>query len=728
MNAIELSRWSTEQGASSAFIEIYSELAQMLPPDVAIDDDIWNILPWLRSTRNSARTNIHFEVIQHRDLKILCKLWVLHARLTGRTYSLAAACFRIAAMEALSHVLGARPLLSLKTDDFLAAERWLRDGYASAFRRAGYLQQASQWLSISFNMRLEYRNRLRNPTVYGRYGTDAGRARKLIPIDVIRDLLNARHRDDLIAKDKFFLPVLVISVGTGFRVGELALLPADCLIKMKGGLHLLHFPEKAGKSVPRPIHPLLADVMEDAVGDILRTTSSAREIAKRMRDHPPRDWSRIFADDSALSYFTGQWAHEWTMDPTHRMINPNAAWYTKGNRFIDAIGALAASGGNQSEASRRLGISRATFSDLLATQRAARDGRLPPIRNIKSRGKLRESWDTDQRVISVEKFQRYCGIHAARGRSRVRIQRILDEARELQLQGKIFPAPAVDPMLERCFQRQIPPLLRNKDGDAILHRDEALLVVQKYALSEQRSTVETDFSSLTDGSIARWLSGEARSHGTGNHEDSVFSRLGITDPRTGKVAKFTIHDIRHWLNTIYQNGGLTEDQIALIFNRKYKAQNATYDQTSSKVRAARLKQAIRDKMVVGQVTDSYSRLAEFSREDADDYLDAVLRMVNPMPHGVCTLDWATTPCPHHLSCFSCRDELPCEHLIVDPGDKSTKAELDCMQREADLVIAAIRSQGIDSSPTVDHFKRIRHNVVVTLDKIGKIKGQGPAHG
>jgi len=727
MNAIDLSRWSTEQGASSAFLEISSKLTQMLPPGVALEDDVWNILPWLRSTRNSARTNVHFEVIQHCDLKILCKVWILHARLTGRAYSLAAAGFRIAAMEALSHVLGARPLLSLKTDDFLAAERLLRDGYASAFRRAGYLQQASQWLSVSFNMRLRYRNRLRNPAVYGRYGTDVGRARKLIPIDVIRDLLNARHRDDLIRKDQFFLSVLVISVGTGFRIGELAHLPANCLIKMKGGLHLLHFPEKAGKPVPRPIHPLLADVMEDAVGDILRATSSAREIAKRMRDHPPLDWGRIFADDDALRYFTSLWAHDWTIDPTHRIINPDAAWYTKGKRFIDAIGTLAASGGNQSEASRRLGISRATLSDLLATQRAARNGRLPPIRNNKARGKLRESWDTDQRVISVEKFQRYCGVHAKGGR-RLLIQEILDEAKELQLQGKSLPAPAADPAMEKRFQRQMPPLLRNKDGSAILHRDEALLVVQKYALSEHRSTVEVDFSLLTDGSIARWLSGEARSHNTGNHEDSVFSRLGITDPRTSKIAKFTIHDIRHWLNTIYQNGGLTEDQIALIFNRKYKAQNATYDQTSSKVRAARLKQAIRDKMIVGQVADSYSRLAEFSREDADDYLDAVLRMVNPMPHGVCTLDWATTPCPHHLSCFSCRDQLPCEHLIVDPADKETKAELERMQRESGLVIAAIRAQGVDDSPTVDHFKRIRHNVSVTLGEIQKINTEHGSHG
>lgn len=726
MNTIDLSHWSIDHRASAAFADLSEALMQMLPPCTALDDDTWNVLPWVRSTRNSSVTNAYFAIIKHSDLRMLCKLWVLHARVARQTRSLAAVNYRIAAMGALSNVLGARPLASLKTDDFLAAERSLAAHYSSSYRFAGYLQQAAQWLSISFNMRLEYRSRIRRSATFGRQGTDSGRVAKLIPISILRDLINARHRPDLIERDKFFLPVFTISVGTGFRIGELALLPHHCLIKMKGGLHLRHYPEKAGRAVPRPIHPLLAEVIEDAVADILKATGPAREIAKNMRAHPPLDWSNIFSDDNAVVYFTASWAHSWTTDPAHRMMNPDGAWHTKSGRFIDAIGALEAAGGNQSEAARRLGICRLTLSNLVAAQRLARQGRLSSVRNKKARGEQRRSWDTDQRVISMEKFQRYCGIHPPR-RRRVIIQAIIDEAQKLQLQGRSFAAPISNPAIETRFRRHLEPLLRDRDGTPILHRDEALLIVQKYALSEQRTTVDGDFSSITDQSIQHWLGGEARSRGTRNAEDSVFSRLGIIDPRTGETAKFTIHDIRHWLNTIYQNGGLTEDQIALIFNRKYKAQNATYDQTTSKVRADRLKQAVRDKVVVGQVADSYSRLAEFSRDDAEDYLAAVLRMINPMPHGICTLDWATTPCPHHLSCFSCRDKLPCEHLIVDPSDKSTEAELGRMQREAGLVITAIHAQGVENSPTIDHFKRIRHNVGVTLDRMRGIKSNGSLH-
>ena len=724
MNAVDLTHWLAEQEASSAFLEICGDLLGVVPNGVDFQADVWNVMPWMTRIGNRRERNISFDAIRHRDLKLVCKLCVLHARLTDKSSSQSSVDGKRSAFVALSHVLGAREFKTLKTDDFKAAERWLNEKYSlgTAYSHAGHLQRASDWLSVTFGMRLDYKNRLPHPAVHGRYGTDQGREEKLVPNEIIRDMLQARHRDDLIAKDKFYLSVLAITIGAGFRVGEVATLPADCLLRINDKLHLLHRPEKGGKPVPRPIHPLLADVVEDAVGKLIDATSEARAVAKRLRMNPQLDWARILDDRAAFRYFTAKWAHEWTCDPNHSMINPDGAWHTKGKCFIDAIGAYEAAGRNKVQAAKALGMCRETLADLIKAQEAARRDELPPVCNAKNRGKARSSWDTDQRVISMKKLEEHCSAMLKASRRDV-VQDIIDEAQALQLQGRVYPAPSLDEGLEERFQRQARPLLRDNNGNAILYQDEALLIIQKYALSDQRGTKEGDFTSLTEHSIARWLAGEGRSLGTGNNEDSVFGRLGIIDPRTGETAKFTTHDIRHWLNTIYQNGGLTEDQLALIFNRKYKKQNATYDQTGSKVRTDRLKKAVRDKVAVGQVAESYSLLAEFSREEAEDYLQAVLRMVNPMPHGVCTLDWSTAPCPHHLSCFSCNDEKPCEHLIVEPEHESTAKELERMQRESDLIVAAIASQGVDDSPTLDHFKRISRNVGVMLDQIRHISSE-----
>lgn len=722
MRASELAAWLEEQGANSAFRDLLDDMLGRLPEGLEFHEDDWNVISWITRLGTATQKNARFGRIKHENLKCLCKLWVLYARLTGSVNSRAGVDQRTLAFEALSQVLGARTFKTLKTDDFHAAEAWLAKRYQSAYRVAGHLQQASVWLSLTFNLRLAYNNRLSKPTVHGRYGTDEGRENKLLPSEIIRDLFQSQHREDLIAKDRFFLSILVITVGAGFRVGELAMLPAQCLLKIDGKLHLLHHSEKGGKPVPRPIHPLLAEAVEDAVGRLLEQTKEARELAKQLRTCPQIDWSSILADREAFRYFTAKWAHEWTANPDHLMINPAGAWYNKGNCFIDAVGLYEAAGRNKFQAAKNLGVCRLTFSDLLDVQEAARRGELPQVRNGNSRGQARSSWDTDLRVISIHKLQAHCGTMLKPSKS-VLVRDILDEAQALQLQGKVYPVPPIDAPLEARFQRQVKPLLRDKKGNAVLYQDEALLIVKKYALSEHRGTKEADFTSLTDSHISRWLCGETRSAGTGNSEDSVFSRLCIRDPRTGEVAKFTAHDIRHWLNTLYQNGGLTEDQIALIFNRRYQKQNATYDQTSSKVRTERLKQAVRDRIAVGQVAESYIRIVEYSREDAEDYLRAVLRMVNPMPHGVCALDWATTPCPHHLSCFSGDDEKPCEHLAIEPSHDASVEGLERIQREAQLTIAALESQGVDESPTMDHFKRIRRNIAITLEDVHAVRSK-----
>jgi hypothetical protein len=623
-------------------------------------------------------------------------------------------------VEALAHVLGARSIRTLKTDDFFAAEDWLARRYKSAYRTAGSLEQLSVWLTLNFNLRLNYGSRMSRPMGYGRFGTDDRREEKLIPNEIIRDLFLARNREDLIARDRFFLSLLIIAVATGFRVGELVSLPADCLLRLNGKLYLIHHPHKGGKHVPRPVHPLLAEVVEDVVKNLQEETSVARALAKELRASPQIDWPRVFADREAARYFTARWAHDWTSSPRHLMINPEGAWYTKSNSLINVKSAYRAANFNKSLAARTLGISRLTLSQLLEAQEAACRGELPRVRGAKNRGEARKDWDTDRRVISFMSLEAHCGLGLRESR-RAFVRDILEEAMSLQLQGKAYPAPPMDSKLEARFSQQVKTLLRDKKGKSILLQDEALLVVKKYSLTEARSTKDNVFFSVTDSHVSRWLAGAARSLGKGNAEDSVFGRLGIMDPRTGEVAKLTIHDIRHWLNTVYQKGGLTEDQIALIFNRRYQKENAVYDQTSSKVRVARLKEAVRDNTAVGQVAVTYGRLSDYSRDEAEDYLAAVLRMVNPMPHGVCTLDWATTPCPHHLSCFSCEDQKPCEHLLVEASHDVSRVELERLQREADLTIAALGSQGVDDSPTLDHFKRISRNIGITLEDVSVVR-------
>lgn len=717
MSLKRLEIWFKDNEASSSLIDLSNDFSNLLPDGVDFYSDIWDVLSWTRKIGNSKYKNIYFDEIENEDLRIASKVWILHGRRTRNISSLAGFNNRLSVMKVLSKVMGARSLKTLSTNEFMQAEKWIAKKYKAPFRLAVTLQQAGIWLSKNFGLRINYKNSLPNPVVHGKYGTEAGRADKLIPDEVIRDLLAARHIEDLSLKDKFFLCVFTIAVATGFRVGELATLPADCCIKLNGSLHILHFPEKSGKSVPRPIHPMLAEMVEDAIRYILDQTADARELARRLREENLLNWKAIIREPEAFEYFVENWLHEWTTDPDHLMINPQGAWLKKQNRFVDAIKIYKENANSQAKAAQKLGVTRQCFRDLLSIQTAAQRGELGSARrSLRKDGEI-SGWGTDDRVVTMNKLEKYIGITLKQEVSS--IKELVTRAQLLQLTGQVFPKPKRNDEIEKGYKKEVSPLLMDTQGKPILYQDRALLIIKKYALSEKLKTKSTEFTSISDSQIIRWFSGEARSKDSGNHEDSVFSRLKIINPKSSQVAKFTSHDIRHWLNTIYQNGGLTEDQIALVFNRKYKQQNATYDQTPNNVRIGRLREGIRDKMVIGDSAENYHRIAEFSRGDAESYLEAITRMINPMPHGMCTLDWSTTPCPHHLSCFSCDDEKPCEHLVVDKNNQETLSEMNRMHREAELIVLAVESQGVDSSPTIDHHKRIIRNIDKTIDQINK---------
>ena len=723
MNALELKIWLENRQASKAFTDLTQNLLDQLPKFADFQKDTWNVHDWLVRNLHGQQKNLYFAKVENQELKTLCKAWVLDRRLKVEIGPGAAeGC--IYAAFALSKAILSRPVSTITTSDFYDAEKYLSDTYGSgtAYRRAGFLQALEGWLSRNFGLYLDYNNRLLNPIVYGRYGSEEGRENKLVPDLVIADMLKAQHRDDLIFKDQFYLSVFAIQVATGFRISELVTIPADCLIQEGGYLQLLHYPGKGGKPIPRPIHPDMQEMVLDAVETLQKLTEKGRSLATVQRSEQRLDWRLISQNTTAFRYFVEKWANEWTSKPGHLMINPDGAWYQAGERFVDAIGELKKTS-NKSAAARNLGVSRNTFYDLLEAQVAARRGELPPTRNNTLKGKQRESWDTDTRVLSMSKLMNHCEYSEFNHRPGKQVEDVVQEAQTLQLQGEVYPAPPYNEELESQYQRLYSPLIRTKDGTPLLYPHQALLIIEKSALSEAHKTRGVDFQTITQRSFAAWLSGEKRSHGTQNHEDSVFSRLDILDPRVDDIAKFTNHDVRHWLNTLYQNGGLSEDQIALIFNRKHKRQNAVYDHTSNKVRTARLQAAIRENTALGRATETYHKIAEFSRDEAEDYLGAVTRMVNPMPHGICLLDWSTTPCPHHLSCFACESENsgPCEHLEVDARNQQHIDEIHRLEKTADLTITAIELQGVEQSPQLDHFRRVKANVKATLKLIDAIE-------
>ena len=219
----------------------------------------------------------------------------------------------------------------------------------------------------------------------------------------------------------------------------------------------------------------------------------------------------------------------------------------------------------------------------------------------------------------------------------------------------------------------------------------------------QRSTKDDAFTLLTDRPFSRWLDGEARSEGTGNHEDAVCRRLNIIDPKTGKIAEFTSHDVRHWLDTMYSEGGLDEDAIALIFGRKNKSANHIYDQTPKKKRLENLQAGIREEKYWNIFR---KRIADWQKYP--EKMPNISKIRNNAdkrhPHGNCIMPWRSNGCPNFMSCFSIKKGR-CHHLEVDISNESGRSEIESIHREAISMLSIMPV----SSPQYAKFVNIKEN-------------------
>jgi hypothetical protein len=249
------------------------------------------------------------------------------------------------------------------------------------------------------------------------------------------------------------------------------------------------------------------------------------------------------------------------------------------------------------------------------------------------------------------------------------------------------------------------------DGDnIILNAVDCLLVTAKYALSETNKTKTSSYGLINGRRISDWLSGTKRGRGRGGREESVFTRLDIIDPRTNKALRIVPHDVRHWLNSVLNDGGATQETIRLVFARKSQLTNATYDQTSALTRVNRLKEDIRSGKVFGEIQDNFNViLAEYGRDDAESYLKSKTAMMVSMPHGSCTLSWTRPSCEKYMSCFA--GDKMCEDLCINMNDNEQHNNVIKVFNEQTVLLTVIP----ESSPQHKNIKKIVKNIQSLID-------------
>ncbi|WP_223480600.1 MULTISPECIES: hypothetical protein [unclassified Pseudomonas] len=684
----------------------------VLDDDIDFFSDKWNVVRWKTRPGNARVSHINYLSINNVGLRAVAKVFITNKRWASNIGDMSAAGY-LSVIKKLDQLVGNKGVKQLNNLDFENAAGTSSIIVKNRFSHFG------NWLRINLGLRINYKPLAGDAAEHGRDGTEEGRQAKLIPIEVMRDFFHLASNETLFTRDRFFINAIVLNAAVGGRINELATLPVDCLINVEGVWVIRLYPEKGGNHTLRVFPQDLFPAVEAAVDYLKSLTSEGRRIARAERENPSIDWYRVWRSREATEYYARKFCYEWTSE--HSIYTPQAVWVKTNGQFVDCIGIQQRFG--IKEGANFLGITVRHFKKQIQRQEALGEGSY-------------YSWDSNWRLfpvtpdtpnwktillrhphsLSLSRMEQYYRAKFAQNREAIDVvAKVLDEAMLRQL-AKIPESFVYDIELEREFQKVMQPVIRDS-GNTVLEVEDALMVLPRFFLSSSFKVDLDHYAMISKGSFSHWLA-EA-----GKGLNSVFAKYNIIDPRTGDVAKFKWHDIRHWLHTIYKQGGLTDVQVNALMARKDISQARVYDQTLAIDRnkvVQELMMSIRQDKAIGKVQETYNILIGTDRQTAEEYLKAAVRIVNPMPHGGCTLDLALKTCRHSLSCLSINDQGDCcESLVIDVDDDRQFIELKQIHDDANTIRGHILASGGEGGHQESHYSRVAKSTARLLKSRNK---------
>ncbi len=171
---------------------------------------------------------------------------------------------------------------------------------------------------------------------------------------------------------------------------------------------------------------------------------------------------------------------------------------------------------------------------------------------------------------------------------------------------------------------------------------------------------------LSSGAYSHWIATKC-THSMMTTFLRYFPELAKQYASSSIEVDFTSHHFRHTLNTLLDEGGLTDLLQTEWFGRSNPRDTKTYQHTSREKRALDL----REKLKAGKAG---GRLAEDLKHIPIHLQDAVLaarvNAVHDVGSGMCVHNFIQTPCERHLQCSA-----DCDDYVWVKGDKGRKEEL-----------------------------------------------------
>ena len=171
---------------------------------------------------------------------------------------------------------------------------------------------------------------------------------------------------------------------------------------------------------------------------------------------------------------------------------------------------------------------------------------------------------------------------------------------------------------------------------------------------------------LSSGAYAHWIAVPC-THSMMTTFLRYFGNLAEKYASSHFNANFTSHHFRHTLNTLLDEGGLSDLLQTEWFGRINPRDTKAYQHTSREKRALMLREDIKNGRVGGQIVE---RLKSIPITVQNAFLEARINAVHDVGAGICVHNFVQTPCERHLQCSA-----DCKDYVWVKDDKGRTEEL-----------------------------------------------------
>lgn len=199
--------------------------------------------------------------------------------------------------------------------------------------------------------------------------------------------------------------------------------------------------------------------------------------------------------------------------------------------------------------------------------------------------------------------------------------------------------------------------------------EKALFLVRTNAMSGRSAGINGTVEQLRAHSMHAFIVGAPNTR-------NVFERFGFFQP-DGSPVRVRSHQFRHWLNTLAQEGGMSQELIARWSSRKDMHQNAVYDHVSG----IQLAEKVRALAEAGELIGPIARVRDsLPPVDRQSFMKTQVATCHVTEIGLCGHDWSLVPCEIHGQCAGCFE------LLIDKGNTAQKAEVERQMAEVEVML------------------------------------------